>query len=65
MNYLPQVDPGIFAAHLVPNGWEITAPSSDPYLPAYWCVAVLMGAGHDGTHDALADHPAPTDRQRG
>ena len=30
-----------FAVHQVRDGWEILAPSDDPYTPAYWRVAVI------------------------
>jgi hypothetical protein len=61
---LVQADPGIFAAHRVPSGWEIIAPSSDPFTPAYWRVAVLDQNGrvsHDQPpcgrpHPSLAAH---------
>jgi hypothetical protein len=42
-----RVDLGIFAAHHVQSGWEIIAPSDDPYTPAYWRVAVVEAGDHD------------------
>jgi hypothetical protein len=60
LDQLVQFDLGIFAAHRVPSGWEILAPSSEPFVPAYACVAVLdpygrpYGCGHDApapSHD--------------
>jgi hypothetical protein len=53
-----QTDPGIFSAHLVPSGWEVITPSSDPYLPAYWCAIVVGDAGHEGAPDASPAHHA-------
>jgi hypothetical protein len=34
-----------YAVHQVRDGWEIIAPSDDPYAPAYWRVAVVRQYG--------------------
>ena len=31
----------IYAVHQVRDGWEIIAPSDDPFTPAYWRVGVI------------------------
>ena len=39
----------IYAAHLVSGGgWDIIAPSNDPYVPAYWRVDVVDRYGRGG-----------------
>jgi hypothetical protein len=40
-----------YAVHQVLDGWEIIAPSDDPYTPAYWRVAVVCQSGQHGWHD--------------
>jgi hypothetical protein len=37
---------GSYAVHQVRDGWEILAPSDDPFAPAYWRVAVAR-SGQD------------------
>jgi len=34
-----------FAIHQIKDGWEITAPSDDPCVPAYWRIAVIREHG--------------------
>ena len=50
-----EAEPSCYALHQVRDGWEIIAPSDDPYAPAYWRVDFIprygwraAGRGRDG-----------------
>jgi hypothetical protein len=60
LGQIVQADPGVFAAHRVPHGWEIIAPSSDPFTPACRTIAALNAYGRQSGcgHERCADHVA-------
>ena len=61
-----EVNPGCYALHQVQDGWEIIAPSDDPYAPAYWRVGVVRQYGwREAGRDRDGNAPVSWGGERG